>query len=94
MTMRTSFLGVLSLTLASALAQVSTEPPTPASEFKPGPAVTQPLPFSHKAHVALGVTCRDCHAIEEPGDFAGLPEASKCMQCHVAMMTESPHIKQ
>ena len=94
MTMRTSFLLVLSLIVASALAQVSTEPPKPESEFKPGRAVTQPLPFSHKAHVALGVTCRDCHAIEEPGDFAGLPEASKCMLCHVSMMTESPHIKQ
>jgi hypothetical protein len=88
------FLIVLSLPLVCALAQVSTTPPRPQAEFEPGQPVEQPLPFSHKAHVALGAKCLDCHAIEEPGDFAGLPEASKCMLCHVSMMTESPHIKQ
>lgn len=72
--------------------QVSREPPKAPPEFKPGEPVEQPLPFSHKKHVGLGLKCLDCHAIEAPGDFAGLPSEAKCMACHAAVKTESPHI--
>lgn len=84
---------VLGLPLVGALAQVATTPPEPQAEFEPGEPVEQPLPFSHKVHVGFGAECRTCHAIAEPGDFAGLPEASTCMQCHIAIKTESPHIQ-
>lgn len=58
------------------------------------PPVEQPLPYSHKTHVALGLQCRDCHEIAEPGFAAGYPAEVKCMACHVAIKTESPHIQQ
>ena len=92
--MTTRLLLIIGATLGIACAQVSKTPPKMPSEFTPGLPVEQPLPFSHKSHVALGVTCLDCHAIQEPGDFAGLPPLSKCMLCHVSVKTESPHVKQ
>ncbi len=55
--------------------------------------VEQPLPFSHKTHVALGVQCRDCHAIPEPGFAASYPPETTCMACHTAIKTDSPHIQ-
>lgn len=74
-------------------AQVSkTPPPKPSGEFKPGAPVVQPLPYSHKTHLALGLKCAECHAIAAPGDFAGYPPETKCMACHVAVKKESPHI--
>ena len=51
----------------------------------------QPIPFSHKQHVSLGLTCKDCHA--NPGALETLPATSKCMACHVSTATDSPAIK-
>lgn len=66
----------------------------PPSEPPPaGVPVEQPLPFSHKAHVAFGAQCRDCHAIAEPGFAAGYPAEATCMACHVAIKAESPQIQ-
>ncbi|MBI3684126.1 MAG: cytochrome c3 family protein [Acidobacteria bacterium] len=56
------------------------------------PAPDQPLPFSHKTHVAGGLDCKQCHPMPDPGDFATLPPASFCMSCHQAVKKESPHI--
>ena len=66
-------------------AQVSRNPPEPPGEFKPGPPVEQPLPFSHRAHTAFGAECLDCHPIKAPGDYAGIPKTSQCMACHSAI---------
>ncbi len=71
-------------------AQTGYKPVVEQLDQKP---VEQPLPFSHKAHVALGVKCRDCHAIKDPGFAAGYPLEATCMACHVAIKTESPHIQ-
>jgi hypothetical protein len=73
-------------------AQVSRTPPKEV-EFRPGPPVEQPVPFSHKVHVGTGMKCRECHGLEEPGDYAGFPAETKCMACHVAIKTDSPHIQ-
>ncbi len=73
--------------LSEAAETAGTEAPAPVP-------VEQPLPYSHKTHVALGLKCRDCHTIEEPGFLAGYPAETKCMQCHVAIKTDSPHIQQ
>ncbi|MFH0810507.1 MAG: menaquinone reductase multiheme cytochrome c subunit QrcA [Pseudomonadota bacterium] len=52
---------------------------------------TQPLNFSHKAHVEnAGVGCEDCHAFREDGTFAGIPNVAKCKECHESAVTESP----
>ncbi len=84
---------IAALTVASLAAQVGTRPPEPAEDFQPGEPVAQPLPFSHKTHVGLGLKCLECHTIEDPGDFAGFPSETQCMACHIAIKTDSPHIK-
>ena len=65
----------------------------PAAEELALEPVEQPLPFSHKTHVGMGVKCKDCHAIADPGFAAGYPAEATCMACHAAIKTESPHIK-
>ena len=43
----------------------------------------QPVPFSHKHHVAgLGIDCRYCHDTVEVSAFAGMPSTKTCMGCH------------
>ncbi|MBK5292552.1 MAG: cytochrome c3 family protein [Acidobacteriia bacterium] len=74
-------------------AQVSRTPPKPPAEFKTGPPVVQPLPFSHKTHSATGLKCLECHPIKDAGDYAGFPPESKCMACHITIKKESPAIR-
>ena len=62
-------------------------------ETLPGEPVEQPLPFSHKVHVGMGLQCLDCHKIEKPGYMAGYPQEATCMACHAAIKTDSPHIQ-
>src|SRR6201998_3716562 len=59
----------------------------------PHPAPEQPLPYSHKQHLALGVQCKECHTNPEPGKLMTLPQADKCMQCHVTIAKEKPAIQ-
>jgi hypothetical protein len=77
-------------------AQTATSPPAPggapAKKFVPTP-VAQPLPYSHKTHIAAGLQCKNCHEMPEPGDFAGIPGTDKCMACHIQIKKESPHIQ-
>jgi Cytochrome c7 and related cytochrome c/Class III cytochrome C family len=54
----------------------------------------QPIPFSHKTHVALPLKCSDCHAMPDPGEVIALPAASKCMACHRTIKPDSPAIKE
>jgi hypothetical protein len=43
----------------------------------------QPVPFSHKHHVAeAGIDCRYCHTSVESSGFAGIPPTQTCMNCH------------
>jgi len=53
------------------------------------PAPEQPIPFSHRAHLAKGLECKGCHPVPEPGDFATIPETSTCMTCHRTVKKES-----
>ncbi len=51
----------------------------------------QPVPFSHKHHVAgLGMDCRYCHTSVESSAFAGMPSTDTCMTCHSQLWTEAP----
>lgn len=63
--------------------------PPPRVPRKP---VHQPLPFSHKAHAAAGLACRQCHVVPDPGDFATIPATAVCMSCHRTVKKDSPHI--
>ena len=56
-------------------------------------APTQPIPYSHKQHLALGLSCKDCHANPEPGNVMGFPDADKCMLCHATFAKDKPTIQ-
>jgi hypothetical protein len=53
----------------------------------------QPLPYSHKTHLALGLNCSSCHKNADPGEFMGFPADSFCMGCHRLIKADSPHIQ-
>ena len=53
----------------------------------------QPVPFSHKKHVAQGLKCNSCHKNSDPGEAMGYPDESFCMTCHRAVKVSSPHIQ-
>ncbi len=54
-------------------------------------ARTQPVPFSHKHHVAgLGMDCRYCHTSVEDSSFAGIPPTKTCMGCHSVVWKDAP----
>jgi len=62
----------------------------------PGVAQTapvQPIPYSHKQHIALGLKCKTCHEMPDPGETMGIPAASKCMGCHQSVKKDSPAIQ-
>jgi len=53
----------------------------------------QPVPFSHKQHVGLGLACKECHTNPNPGTSEGLPPVSKCMSCHFSIAKEKSEIQ-
>jgi hypothetical protein len=56
-------------------------------------AAPQPIPYSHKTHLALGLQCKNCHTNPDPGEMMGLPATKACMGCHATVKTESPAIQ-
>ena len=86
---------VLALSAASAEETVRQEPTAQskeASAAKSEPPV-QPIPYSHKKHLALGLKCQQCHPNPDPGDRMTLPPAAKCMSCHVTIAKEKGAIQ-
>lgn len=61
----------------------------------PGPenAPQQPIPYSHKKHLAMGLQCKMCHTNPDPGETMGIPVVATCMGCHKSVKTDSPHIQ-
>ncbi len=74
---------LLVLVMASAWAQAPRKREPPA----------QPIPYSHKQHLALGLQCKNCHEMPDPGEMMGVPAASKCMTCHQSVKKDSPAIQ-
>jgi Cytochrome c7 and related cytochrome c len=66
------------------LAQEATRPPV-------GPA--QPVPYSHKTHLLLGLNCKDCHPNPDPGNRMTFPAAKRCMACHDRIAKDRPAVK-
>ena len=65
-----------------------------AQDAKPEPPVPdQPIPYSHKTHLALGLKCAACHKNPDPGEVMGFPAETFCLTCHSAIKTDSPHIQ-
>ena len=80
------FLACAALLIAIA---VSAQVPAPKTER---PAPVQPLPFSHKKHVGVGLKCQECHPMPGDGEIATIPATAVCMKCHIAVKKDSPHI--
>jgi len=53
----------------------------------------QPVAYSHKQHMALGLQCLDCHISADTSAAAGIPSIRQCMLCHAKMGTANPEIK-
>ncbi|HEY8240930.1 MAG TPA: cytochrome c3 family protein [Kiritimatiellia bacterium] len=53
----------------------------------------QPIPFSHKHHVNMGIDCRYCHTSAEESPFAGIPPTKTCMNCHAMVWSEAPMLE-
>jgi hypothetical protein len=59
----------------------------------PHPPPEQPIPYSHKTHLALGLTCPICHTNPDPGRLMTFPATEKCMACHVTVDKDKPAIQ-
>jgi hypothetical protein len=59
----------------------------------PHSAPEQPIPYSHKQHLAFGLKCQECHTNPESGKLMTFPETAKCMQCHVTIAKDKPSIQ-
>ena len=77
---------LFALAVLSAVAQTPPQQSTPA-----GPV--QPIPYSHKQHLAMGLECKLCHEMPEPGVSMGLPATGKCMSCHNTVKQDSSNIQ-
>lgn len=64
-----------------------------AALWAQAPPPAQPIPYSHKQHVAMGQKCAQCHENADPGELMGIPETAKCMSCHKVVKKDSPHIQ-
>jgi len=88
---------VLSTGLWTARSQQSTPAETVKQEVPNNPSEhtppVQPLPYSHKTHLALGLACTSCHTNPDPGRLMTFPATSRCMQCHVAVAKDKPAIQ-
>jgi hypothetical protein len=53
----------------------------------------QPIAYSHKQHIALGLACLDCHSSADTAAAATIPSVRKCMLCHARIAAAKPEIK-
>ena len=53
----------------------------------------QPIAYSHKQHIALGLQCLDCHSSADTRAAATIPSVQKCMLCHAKVANTKPEIK-
>src|SRR5213594_3504322 len=63
-----------------------------AGSASAGPS-QQPIAYSHKQHIALGLQCLDCHSSADTGAAATIPSVRKCMLCHAKVASGKPEIK-
>ena len=52
----------------------------------------QPIAYSHKTHLSMGLQCKNCHENKDPGEVMGIPATAKCMACHQSVKKESAQI--
>ena len=71
--------------------------PAPEPQLDQGAAAAAPpapppkhVPFDHKAHLAKGVECMDCHEGLEKSDKTPSPDPEFCMNCHEEIDAKKP----
>ena len=64
-------------------------PANPAEHTPP----VQPIPYSHKTHLALGLDCKTCHTNPDPGKLMTFPAITTCMSCHATVAKSKPAIQ-
>jgi len=57
-------------------------------------APEQPIAYSHRAHVQVGVQCLFCHSSALRSSVAGIPSVQKCMGCHAVIEADNPAIQE
>jgi hypothetical protein len=57
------------------------------------PASEQPVAYSHKQHLALGLRCLDCHSGADTGAQATIPSVRKCLLCHAKIASGKQEIQ-
>jgi hypothetical protein len=95
------FVLLVSLPFSIGLQGFSAQDPSAPASTAPGKDISatkseppaQPIPYSHKKHLAFGLKCQQCHINPEPGDRMTLPATSKCMTCHVTIAKDKPSIQ-
>jgi len=92
-----STLAALVVSVASLAAQQRTPPLTAKSVVADNPSEhpspLQPISYSHKKHLALGLECKTCHTNPEPGKLMTFPDTARCMQCHATVAKDKPSIQ-
>lgn len=83
---------VLIMALGVALA-VRAQPPVVALRTPVPPGPTQPLPYSHRQHLELGLECAECHVNPEPGRLMTFPGTDTCLSCHATMPASAATLK-
>ena len=54
----------------------------------------QPIPFDHSLHVGQNqIQCQYCHNQVSRSTHSNIPALSTCMNCHMVVKTDSPHIQ-
>ena len=62
--------------------------------YNKGYAPEQPIPFSHKLHAGnYQIQCLYCHSAAERSTASNVPSLNICMNCHLVVATDSPHIQ-
>ncbi len=68
------------------------KPDVPQNPSEHAPPV-QPIPYSHKTHLALGLQCSTCHTNPAPGKLMTFPATTTCMSCHLSVAKNKPAIR-
>jgi hypothetical protein len=56
-------------------------------------ASSQPIAYSHRQHIAMGLECLDCHSTADVAAAATIPSVRKCMLCHAKIGAAKPEVK-
>jgi hypothetical protein len=93
--LRISFLLLAALSLSSLVFTGCRMEKAPSVGYNEGYAPEQPMPFKHSLHAGTyQIPCQYCHVGTETSKYATVPALNICMNCHVAVKTDSPWIKQ